>query len=218
MENKFAAYLTKRLQGVPLADIEARAGIPISVTSRVKNGSQPSFTTVFRLSWYLGESLARLSELAGFQDLAQMARDMLGAPPSDAVRSPKSAQLHLRLERLLNRGLERRVESAFQGIESAWEVLRPSFESLAESLDAQSAVLAAYREGRDPDVYFHWRCNESQARMVAADKKASGWRVFEHAEGEAALALFLKEPGRKNPTRVREALSSWSAGMQSISG
>ncbi|MEE8583265.1 MAG: hypothetical protein V3T83_00240, partial [Acidobacteriota bacterium] len=159
---------------------EARAGLPISVTSRVKHGSQPSFVTLFRLSWYLGDSLARLCQLAGFDDLAQMTRDMFGAEKAESARSPKSAQLHRRLEQLLNRGLERRVEDAFKGIESAWEVLRPSFESLAESLDAKAAVLAAYRERRDPDVYFFWKCNESQARVVAGERKASGWKAFEY--------------------------------------
>ncbi len=218
MENKLAAYLTKRLQGVPLADIEARAGVPISVTSRMKHGSPPSFTTLFRLSWYMGGSLARLCRLAGFDDLAQMARDMFGAGQAESSRSAKSAQLHRRLEQLINRGLERRVEDAFKSIESAWEVLRPSFEALAQSLDAKSAVLAAYREGRDPDVYFFWKCNESQARVVVGERKASGWKAFEYSEEDSVLALYVREPGKRFTGRVGETLSSWAAGMKSITG
>ncbi|HSR67128.1 MAG TPA: helix-turn-helix transcriptional regulator [Acidobacteriota bacterium] len=126
-----------------------------------------------------------------------------------------SGRLMERADRLLRRGWKRRFRAKLEELESYWEVNRSAFESVADSLEAESAFLLLSHPGNEADVLYRFRCPEQEARE-ALKSSGESWKRFEHGKSPLIIQLLLKKPAHLQPTVVEVILAGWYASFKAL--
>lgn len=222
--NRLPAYLQESFSGMPLKEAADRTGIQDSTLGRIKSGQvRPSPENLLRIARCLKVHPAHLYELQGDAEIAFLYRSVFPETVKDAkptesdLYPPHSVGYHERLQRLLEMGFTRQVETALSQIESAWALLEPVFEQIVEGVGAKAAVLMVDFPERKGEILFRRSCREPTARTLADQRAMNGWQPFVQNAHPVTATLFLKGVGHlKKAADVTTPLRAWASALSSV--
>lgn len=203
--------------GLSVNQAADRTGIDPSFMSKLFRGkATPSVENILRIAFATGTHPASLFDVAGQPELATLARSVRWEDSTVSERDvyqAGDAELHSRVQRLIERGYRREIEAALTQLESGWESLRSAFEGFAQSTGSAAAVLSADSATRPADILFRWKCTQPQAlELVAGVEKRAEWQAFAYTSQRLTLRLFLKTPASREVRKQAQlAVQLWAA-------
>lgn len=213
-------YLQENLfSGLSVAEAAQKAGIDPSLMSKILRGKTvPSVESVLRIAYVTGSDPARIFEAAGQGEMALLCRGIhwpvhQGDLQEQDLYSTRDADLHRRVQRLVELGFYEQVDAALKPMEAAWELLRPAFALFAKDTGAKAAALIAETPHRSADVLFRWNCPDSKAQQLVELKGLTGWKSYSYDSGQAKLTLYLNEPRNSVRKKAETMLSLWAASL-----
>lgn len=218
---KFSSWLREQVNQhrTSLRHVARETGLPPNALSRWRAGKIiPGSGVLLLLADYFGEDPALVFRLAGKEELVEVYRPLFPDQPKgrlsegDLYKNPKHARLHWRVQNLLMRGFEKRLED-WLGHQEPRSYLNFRLDEVVRLTKSAKGIL--FQELRDAtgswsegflvsvtplsySVVPNWRIGGRKVTLDWVKNPPASWHSFEQRDeredGTIVIYLLLKKP------------------------